>query len=469
MASKIQVKRGNKADLPILSDGEYGFCQDTSEIFIGNGGTNIKIYPTTSLDASSVTVEDIESIFESVNVEGVLSELGESILDILNGVTTVGKASDANTAGGFTVAKNVPSNAIFTDTVYTHPTTAGNKHIPTGGSVGQILKNTASGTATWQDESATTIANSLTETVTGKALDATQGKALKDLVDEHEAEKATQSEYGHIRLQDIPNPQIATQLEAETGTNNTKMMTPLRVEQAIASNVRVSGLTVEIYIDNEWVSFKRIFDISSWEDVQEIVRNGWANDYFQVGDELLSSYDGREIIWQVIGIDADTPTDSNFTHSMTIQTKDCVENGVWDSGNDNRYINSDIRAYLNGSFLNKIDPELSAVIGLVNKKVVVRNAIGGQDSFSDKVFLLSRKEADLGDEGIVTGEFIYPFYNGKGNANRIKNLDGSARLWWLRSPDVSTSTYVRRVHTDGSVDSYTADFTLGVSPACTII
>ena len=121
MASKIQVKRGNKADLPILSDGEYGFCQDTSEIFIGNGGTNIKIYPTTSLDASSVTVEDIESIFESVNVEGALSELGESILDILNGVTTVGKASDANTVGGFTVAKNVPSNAIFTDTVYTHP------------------------------------------------------------------------------------------------------------------------------------------------------------------------------------------------------------------------------------------------------------------------------------------------------------------------------------------------------------
>lgn len=208
MASKIQIKRGNKADLPILSDGEYGFCQDTSEIFIGNGGTNTKIYPTTSLDASSVTVEDIENIFESVNVEGVLSELGESILDILNGITTVGKASDANTVGGFTVAKNVPSNANFTDTVttinsktgaiiksdivalgipaqdsvYTHPTTAGNKHIPTGGSVGQILKNTASGTATWQAESVTPIANNLTETTIGKALDATQGKALDNKI-----------------------------------------------------------------------------------------------------------------------------------------------------------------------------------------------------------------------------------------------------------------------------------------------
>ena len=38
---------------------------------------------------------------------------------------------------------------------YVHPTTSGNKHIPTGGTVGQILKNTASGTATWADETDT--------------------------------------------------------------------------------------------------------------------------------------------------------------------------------------------------------------------------------------------------------------------------------------------------------------------------
>ena len=35
------------------------------------------------------------------------------------------------------------------DTVYTHPTTAGNKHIPSGGSSGQYLKYSSSGTAVW--------------------------------------------------------------------------------------------------------------------------------------------------------------------------------------------------------------------------------------------------------------------------------------------------------------------------------
>ena len=53
------------------------------------------------------------------------------------------------TACTYTLAKSVPSDAKFTDTVYTHPTTSGNKHIPSGGSSGQFLKWSADGTATW--------------------------------------------------------------------------------------------------------------------------------------------------------------------------------------------------------------------------------------------------------------------------------------------------------------------------------
>lgn len=34
---------------------------------------------------------------------------------------------------------------------YVHPTTAGNKHMPSGGTVGQAIINTAPGTGTWQD------------------------------------------------------------------------------------------------------------------------------------------------------------------------------------------------------------------------------------------------------------------------------------------------------------------------------
>ena len=42
----------------------------------------------------------------------------------------------------------------YTNTVYTHPTTAGNKHIPTAGATDQVLTYSSSGTATWADPAA---------------------------------------------------------------------------------------------------------------------------------------------------------------------------------------------------------------------------------------------------------------------------------------------------------------------------
>ncbi len=58
-----------------------------------------------------------------------------------------------------TLEKSVPSNAVFTDTKYTHPTTSGNKHIPAGGSSGQILRWSADGTAVWGADNNTTYSN----------------------------------------------------------------------------------------------------------------------------------------------------------------------------------------------------------------------------------------------------------------------------------------------------------------------
>ena len=52
-------------------------------------------------------------------------------------------------------ASNISSGTLpagrYTDTVYTHPTTAGNKHIPSGGATDQVLTYSSSGTAAWAD------------------------------------------------------------------------------------------------------------------------------------------------------------------------------------------------------------------------------------------------------------------------------------------------------------------------------
>ncbi len=62
---------------------------------------------------------------------------------------------------------------------------------------------------------------------------------------------------------------------------------------------------------------------TSWSDVQSIVRNGLASKVFAIGDQLTCQRDGVNLVWDVIGIDHDTPADPQFTHSMTLQLHDC--------------------------------------------------------------------------------------------------------------------------------------------------
>jgi hypothetical protein len=134
--------------------------------------------------------------------------------------------------------------------------------------------------------------------------------------------------------------------------------------------------------------------------------------------------------------------------------------------------------YSGAGFLNRLDPELVAVLGAVDKQVA-RNTVtdgGGQDLFSDKVFLLSRVEVYGGNEGVVTGEKPYDYYASMASSpttaaldGRIKLLGSSARTWWLRSPHPGYSHDPRYVNTVGLVSNNIALTALGAAPVCCIV
>lgn len=67
--------------------------------------------------------------------------------------------SPGTTAGTTKYLREDATWQVPPDTVYTHPTTAGNKHIPSGGSSGQILRWSADGTAAWGSDNNTTYSN----------------------------------------------------------------------------------------------------------------------------------------------------------------------------------------------------------------------------------------------------------------------------------------------------------------------
>lgn len=70
------------------------------------------------------------------------------------------------------------------------------------------------------------------------------------------------------------------------------------------------------------------FDVSSWANVQKLVRAGLHDKYFAIGDQLVCQKGGSDLTWDIIGFDHDTPTDTQFTHSMTLQLHNCLPSAM---------------------------------------------------------------------------------------------------------------------------------------------
>jgi len=71
----IQIKRGNKEQLPILSPGEFGLCLDTNELFVGSSNGNLKLsindyVITTNTDNDySATTKLINNLYDGFKID----------------------------------------------------------------------------------------------------------------------------------------------------------------------------------------------------------------------------------------------------------------------------------------------------------------------------------------------------------------------------------------------------------------
>ena len=157
--------------------------------------------------------------------------------------------------------------------------------------------------------------------------------------------------------------------------------------------------------------------------------------------------------------------------------KDLYESRQWHSSNVNDYANSTIRSYLNSTFLNLIDEQIRNQIKQV--KIPYRPGSGtsmtvnsGANGLSAKIFLLSNIEVGgqtdwsyMPHDGARLAYFEYGTGTSANN-KRLAYLNGSAALWWLRSPYTSSSLSAWGVNSDGN--SYYANYcsvSCGIRPA----
>jgi len=140
-----KARFGNADDFQIYHDGSHSYIKDTGtgDLYI-QGEANVRI-----------TDGDGNKMFLGQNdgeVQLYYNGL-EKLHTTSTGINVIGNVAVSGTVDGRDVATDgTKLDGIATGANdYVHPTSAGNKHIPSGGASGQILGYSSSGTAVWTD------------------------------------------------------------------------------------------------------------------------------------------------------------------------------------------------------------------------------------------------------------------------------------------------------------------------------
>ena len=182
--------------------------------------------------------------------------------------------------------------------------------------------------------------------------------------------------------------------------------------------------------------------------IVKIKVNGAAKDFIIVHQGLPSSaYDAScNGVWVVM--------------------KDIYTTMKWD-GSNNDYLNSDMTAYLNGTFISLIDADIRNAIKQVKipyTNYSNNNVMSGSNGLSCKVFLLSGTEVGFSSVSYMNTEGAKLSYFNSAS-KRIAYNGSSASGWWLRSPYADGGYSVWGVESDGSGGYWGCGLTYGVRPA----
>ena len=156
--------------------------------------------------------------------------------------------------------------------------------------------------------------------------------------------------------------------------------------------------------------------------------------------------------------------------------KDIYENRQWHSSNTNDYANSTIHSYLNSTFLNLFESNIKNAIKQV--KLPYRKGSGtsttvtsGSNGLSAKIFLLSATETSFNFSSYMpSGEGAELAYfkgcaDNSSDSKRVAYLNGSATVWWLRSPYCNYFFGALYVRSNGDWNYNSCSNSCGIRPA----
>ena len=221
--------------------------------------------------------------------------------------------------------------------------------------------------------------------------------------------------------------------------------------EAISNNSNITNATSTVYVDFGSIHRK-----------------------ISVGDQVTLPLDGTNYAFDVIGFNHDaltTPTAYGVATAtgkagITFQMHDLFATnfamndsrtnaGGWKSSKMRTSTMVTMKGYLPSAWQTAIKP--------VNKASGTGGgSSSGTETVSDNCFLLAEVEIFGNTTNSVAGEGVQYAYYKAGNS-KIKNQNGSAYLWWERSPASGGSDVFCFVYTSGSASNYYANVPVGVA------
>lgn len=278
--------------------------------------------------------------------------------------------------------------------------------------------------------------------------------------------------FAQILVTTNPNTVVTASLNGKTvsATSDSSGLAILKIPEfgtwtvSVTINGVFNSTTCEVKAIAQYeLTLSTDLETFTWDAIDSISKSGKAASIWSVGDKKTINIDGANYQVQIIGFNHDTKT-AGGKAGITFQMVDCMKDKAhMNSSNTNKggWTNCAMRTSVLNSIFSKLPADLQKAIKAVDKLTSAGNNSATINTTSDKLFLLSEVEIFGYTNYSKRGEGSQYAYYKAGNS-KVKKSNGSATLWWDRSPDDTTSKFCI-VTSDGTASNNSSAVPLGVA------
>lgn len=211
---------------------------------------------------------------------------------------------------------------------------------------------------------------------------------------------------------------------------------------------------------------KSVFADNEWSEIIDACHNGTVPSTWEVGDSKMMDIGGTEYQIDIIGKDQDTyylnddESINGTTVPLTFQLHGVLQGEKVkffneQETNDGGWWESDIRAYLLSTVMQKLPQEVQSGIRKIKNRAFRGTQVGLYYIKADTLFLLSEYEVfGVNKNGLSAEGVRYQYYKKGGEKRKYEypSQEGNTygKPWWLRSCPKDLEVYASDVESNGN-------------------